>query len=169
MTNTLYNKTNVRIIKRDANDKEKLLSGVEFKLEKLKEENGSYVVDETFTAVTEATDEKGQIQFDELEDGRYRLTETKAAEDYSLLKNPVTIVLDRENGCTADGREYTPDEENTITITIQNRQKFRFPSTGGYGAMYTILGGLALMGAALFMYRLQIRRREGRVSSRKRL
>lgn len=167
ITNTLYSRTNVRIVKQDANDQQ-LLSGVEFKLEKLKEENGTYVVDDSFTALTRSTSAeeqiKGQIQFDDLEDGYYRLTETKAAEGYSLLKDAVTIVLDGQNGCKVDDQDYEPDENNTITITIQNRQKFSFPFTGGRGAAYMILGGLALAGAALFMYRLQIRKKGGKKS-----
>lgn len=167
ITNTLYSRTNVRIVKQDANNQQ-LLSGVEFKLEKLKEENGTYVVDDSFTALKGSTSAeegtKGQIQFDDLEDGYYRLTETKAAEGYSLLKDAVTIVLDGQNGCKVDDQAYTPDENNTITITIQNRQKFSFPFTGGRGAAYMILGGLALAGAALFMYRLQIRKKGGKKS-----
>lgn len=172
ITNTLYNKTGIKIIKQDANTDDNnqviLLSGVEFKLEKLKEENGGYVVDSAFTVKTGTTSAedstKGQLQFDELEEGRYRLTETKAADGYSLLKDPITIVLDRQNGCTVDDELYEVDDNNTITITIKNRQKFSFPSTGGYGTTYMILGGLALAGAALFMYRLQIRKKGGRKS-----
>lgn len=161
--------SNIKIIKRDAENEELLLPGVKFKLEKLKEENGSYTaVDNTFEVMTGTTgstgNEKGQVQFSELEDGHYRLTETKAAEGYSLLKAPVIIVLDQTNGCTVDGQEYSREEDNTIVITVQNRKKFSFPFTGGYGAAYTILGGLALAGAALFMYRLQIRRKGGRAS-----
>lgn len=171
ITNTLYNKTNIKITKQDANkDNDNqviLLPGVEFKLEKLKDDgDNGYTVDDTFTAMTGTTsaDEstKGQLQFNELEDGTYRLTETKAAEGYSLLKDPVLIVLDRQNGCTVDGKDYDVDDNNTISITIKNRQKFSFPSTGGYGTTYMILGGLALAGAALFTYRLQIRRKGGR-------
>lgn len=164
----------IKIIKQDAEDSDQLLSGVEFKLEKLNEENGSYILDDTFEAKTGSTggdgeaDEKGVVQFKALESGYYRLTETKAADGYSLLKEPITVILDQENGCTVDGQAYTPteetSEEKTITITVQNRKKFSFPSTGGYGTTYMILGGLALAGVALFMYRLQIRKKGGRAS-----
>ncbi|MDD6069851.1 MAG: SpaA isopeptide-forming pilin-related protein [Clostridiales bacterium] len=168
ITNTLINKTNIKIIKRDASDETTLLGGVEFKLEKLKEENGIYVVDSTFNALTGTTSSedgtKGQLQFDELEDGIYRLTETKAADNYSLLKEPITIVLDRVNGCKVDNENWNVDENNTITLTISNRLKFELPATGGYGRTIMILGGLAVAGMALFMYRLQICRKGGRKS-----
>lgn len=169
ITNTLINKTNIKIIKRDASDEKILLGGVEFKLEKLKkEENETYVVDSTFNALTGTTSSedgmKGQLQFNELEDGIYRLTETKAADNYSLLKEPITIVLDRVNGCKVDNAKWNVDENNTITLTISNRLKFELPATGGYGRTIMILGGLAVAGMALFMYRLQICRKGGRKS-----
>ena len=110
--------------------------------------------------------------FTELCEGIYRITETKTASGYSLLKSPLYLVIDRENGCTIQEGSSEPQninvdaDTNTITITVSNRLLFELPSTGGYLRAYMIAGGLALAGLALFIYRLQKRRKGARAPRR---
>lgn len=170
ITNTYSPKTNIKITKQDASTK-KPLNGAEFKLEKMKKDTlpGNLVVDNSFETQTVTTSggasgsPLGIAEFKDLEDGTYRLTETKAAENHSLLKDPVIIVINRSDKCLIDNEECEV-VDNTISITISNQARFDLPATGGYGRYIVILGGIALAGVGLFMYRLQKRRKEGNIS-----
>lgn len=170
ITNTYSPKTNIKIKKQDASTKNPL-NGAEFKLEKLKDDgSGNWIVDGGFQAVIKKTEgndsnnkELGTAFFRDLEDGTYRLTEIKASSDHNLLKDPITIVINR-NGRSLVDNEVCKIEDNTIMITISNQSKFHLPATGGYGRYLVILGGLALAGAALLRYKLQNRRKEGKHS-----
>lgn len=170
ITNTYSPKTNIKIKKQDASTKNPL-NGAEFKLEKLKDDgNKNWIVDEGFPAVIQKTDGKdsnnkelGTAIFSDLEDGTYRLTEIKASSDHNLLKDPITIVINRNGKSLVDNKECKI-EDNTIMITISNQSKFHLPATGGYGRYLVILGGLALAGAALLRYKLQNRRKDGKHS-----
>lgn len=171
ITNTYSPKTNIKITKQDASTK-KPLNGAEFKLEKMKKDTspGKLVVDNSFKARTVTTEGKdassnplGIAEFKDLTDGTYRLTETKAAENHSLLKDPVIIVINRNGKSLIDNKECEV-VDNTISITISNQARFDLPATGGYGRYIVILGGIALAGVGLFMYRLQKRRKEGNIS-----
>ena len=168
ITNTYSPKTNIKITKQDASTK-KLLNGAKFKLEKMKENTSTenLVVDDSFKTKPVTTGDSGSpsgiAEFKDLTDGTYRLTETKAAEDHSLLKDPVIIVINRSDKCLIDN-EKCEVVDNTISITISNQARFNLPATGGYGRYIVILGGIALAGGGLFMYRLQKRRKEGNIS-----
>ena len=168
ITNTYSPKTNIKITKQDASTKEPL-NGAEFKLEKMKKDTspGKLVVDDSFKTKPVTTGDSGSpsgiAEFKDLEDGTYRLTETKAAENHSLLKDPVIIVINRSDECLIDN-EKCEVVDNTISITISNQARFNLPATGGYGRYIVILGGIALAGVGLFMYRLQKRRKEGNIS-----
>ncbi len=171
ITNTYSPRTNIKITKQDAST-EKPLNGAKFKLEKMKKDTspGELVVDNSFearTVTTAGTDASsnplGIAEFKDLTDGTYRLTETKAAENHSLLKDPVIIVINRSDKCLIDNEECKV-VDNTISITISNQARFDLPATGGYGRYIVILGGIALAGVGLFMYRLQKRRKEGNIS-----
>lgn len=168
ITNTYSPRTNIKITKQDASTKEPL-NGAKFKLEKMKENTSTenLVVDDSFKTKPVTTGDSGSssgiAEFKDLEDGTYRLTETKAAENHSLLKDPVIIVINRNGESLIDGK-VCKVENNTISITISNQARFNLPATGGYGRYIVILGGIALAGVGLFMYRLQKRRKEGNIS-----
>lgn len=170
ITNTYSPKTNIKITKQDASTK-KPLNGAVFKLEKMKKDisTDKLVVDNSFVAKTVTTSggdsgsPLGIAEFEDLTDGTYRLTETKAAKNHSLLKDPVIIVINRSDKCLIDNEECEV-VDNTISITISNQARFDLPATGGYGRYIVILGGIALAGVGLFMYRLQKRRKEGNIS-----
>ena len=171
ITNTYSPKTNIKITKQDASTK-KPLNGAKFKLEKMKKDTatGELVVDNSFEATTVTTvgvdassNPLGIAEFKDLTDGTYRLTETKAAENHSLLKDPVIIVINRNGNSLIDNKKCEV-VDNTISITISNQARFDLPATGGYGRYIVILGGIALAGVGLFMYRLQKRRKEGNIS-----
>lgn len=178
ITNTYSPKTNIKITKQDASNK-KLLGGVEFKLEKMKENTstGKLVVDESFNYQSVTTGDSGSTlgiaEFKDLEDGTYRLTETKTVAGYNLLKDPITIKINRnqENGTTVDGQSYDfnkASDKNTIELQISNRMKFLLPKTGGYGAMLFILCGMALATLCCLIFFLINLRKEVQYSRHKR-
>ena len=186
ITNVYSPKTNIKITKVDASDKSVKLNDVEFKLEKLTSVTGgqNYVVDGTFEAIKRTTSgtEKisgtgkdtplGIAEFNDLPDGIYRLTETKAKEGYSLLKDPITIKIDRTGTTLVDNENYTfgtnDDTKNTISLHISNRMKFLLPKTGGYGAMLLILCGMALATLCCLIFFLINLRKEVQYSRLKR-
>ena len=180
ITNTYSPKTNIKITKQDASTK-KRLDGVEFKLEKMKENTSTnkLEVDESFKPQLVITGDKdspsgsGIAEFKDLEDGTYRLTETKTVAGYNLLKDPITIKINRnqENGTTVDGKSYdfiNAKDKNTIELKISNRMKFLLPKTGGYGAMLFILCGMALATLCCLIFFLINLRKEVQYSRLKR-
>lgn len=180
ITNTYSPKTNIKIKKQDASTK-KPLNGVEFKLEKMKEDTSTneIEVDESFkpqsviTGDNDSPSGSGIAEFKDLEDGTYRLTETKTVKGYNLLKDPITIKINRnqENGTTVDGKSYdfiNAKDKNTIELKISNRMKFLLPKTGGYGAMLFILCGMALATLCCLIFFLINLRKEVQYSRHKR-
>ena len=174
--NKIHPKTDLKIVKVDASETNKKLGGVEFTLEKgtAGSTAADFKVDTAFgtegsTTMTTGDGENGttlgEALIRDLEEGIYRITETKAHAGYSLLKDPLYLTIDRTNGCkiqegSSEPQDITVDSgTNTITVTVSNRLLFELPSTGGYLRAYMIAGGLALAGLALFIYRLQKRRK----------
>lgn len=174
ITNTYSPKTNIKITKHDASNK-KPLNGVKFKLEKMKEDTSTnkLEVDESFKPQLVITGDKdspsgsGIAEFKDLEDGTYRLTETKTVAGYNLLKDPITIKIDRK-GQTTVNDEACEVKDNTIYLTISNRMKFLLPKTGGYGAMLFILCGMALATLCCLIFFLINLRKEVQYSRLKR-
>lgn len=174
ITNTYSPLTNIKITKVDATDKSKMLNGVKFKLERLLQDNtsggDSFKVDNSFVAKT-ATTAHGIAEFKDLEDGTYRLTETETVKGYNLLKDPITIKINRNkaDGTTVDGQPYDfTTDKNTIELQISNRMKFLLPKTGGYGAMLFILCGMALATLCCLIFFLINLRKEVQYSRHKR-
>lgn len=137
------------------------LDEAEFKLEKL-------TADETITVKTVTTDKLGLAKFENLEDGTYRITETKAPDGYNLLKSPIKVEINRgENSITVDGGKNSIGtlKENTLTIQVANQAKFQLPATGSWSRLILGFTGAIIAGTAVIMYLLlQKRRKEGKTS-----
>lgn len=176
IVNKIHPKTDLKIVKVDASETDKKLGGVEFTLEKgtANSTAEAFAPDPSFGTDGSATmitgdgangTILGEALISDLEEGIYRITETKAHAGYSLLKDPLYLTIDWTNGCkiqegSSDPKDITVDSgTNTITVTVSNRLLFELPSTGGYLRAYMIAGGLVLAGLALFIYRLQKRRK----------
>lgn len=150
------------------------------KVEKFAEENGAkkaldgavfelYQGGEAATAEkigTEyATDEAGELLSPQLSEGTYWLRETKAPAGYTLLANPIQIVIaaERTGGSASGGFALSVDGEtvsDTVTeaystrlqkaegvavVAIENQEGFQLPAAGGAGAAGFLLAGLAGM------------------------
>ena len=169
-------KTNIQILKikaGTAGDNPKKLAGAEFKLEKLTADGTD--IDSDFEARTVATGgingngELGSAKFENLEDGTYQITETKAPEGYNLLKSPIKVEINRkDNSIKVDGgkKNYIGSlQNNTLTIQVANQAKFRLPATGSWSRLILGFTGAIIAGTAVIMYLLlQKRRKEGKTS-----
>ena len=188
LTNTLQNpKFVLDIIKKDAekgeNSNDVLLSGVEFKLEKLVETTAEgktqWVVDKNYPfnstnkgSITGTTGTDGKITpnpFTNLEPGTYRLTETKAHPGYNLLAQPIVIEFTQGGKCSIDGQLI--DDKNkftqsgniyTMTLTVLNRKTPELPHTGADAPSLWLLIGMPLAVAGLLIFTFRYNRKGGR-------
>ena len=192
LTNTLQNpKFVLDIIKKDAekgeNGEDVPLSGVEFKLEKLKAETtgGEPQVDTTYEfndtntgsittgSITATTNGSGEItnMFTDLEPGTYRLTETKAHAGYNLLAQPIKIKFTQDGKCYIDDVEVKKDDKTfipganntyTMTLTVLNRKTPELPHTGADAPSLWLLIGMPLAVAGLLIFTFRYNRKGGR-------
>lgn len=158
----------ITIEKQDSNGAP--LEGAAFKIER-KNASGEYeqVGQEIKTTKKTKTDENGNeinvasAVFDNLEQGEYRITETKAPSGYSLLVNTITVNIPEEGtqqDNNTDKKIYNYDGKTyyfNVTETIKNNKLFDMPEAGG-GFRATIIG-VAIMLIAGGWYILRKRRR----------
>ena len=157
------------------------LTGAAFKLEKLiKGKDGAagtwttvkeFTVDETTTSFT----------FSGLDDGQYKLTETKTPAGYNTI-DPIYFVIEATHGETADvptlktlnayltdanGNKQTEMKDGesvnidlgtvdltagSITTTVVNKSGSELPSTGGIGTtIFYVLGGVLVLAAVVLL------------------
>ena len=186
LTNKLQNpKFGLDIIKQDAEKDKKgndvPLSGVEFKLEKLKAgttTEGEPQVDKDYQfdntnkgSITAITNDRGEITdvFKDLKPGTYRLTETKAHKGYNLLAQPIVIEFTQNGECSIDGQKVTDNTKfvqsgNTYTmhLTVLNRKTPELPHTGADAPSLWLLIGLPLAVAGLLIFTFRYNRKGGR-------
>lgn len=163
----------VNIVKTAA-DKNTPLSGVEFDLyEEVAEKTEGTVPGSTIGMTGEnaekyyklvkhlTTNGEGKVSASGLEKGTYYLVETKTAEGYNLLKEPVKVDLNfvysetwderkeyvegalvkhdvdynRQNAFEKGTTNATELTSGSITANIINRKGFNLPTTGGFGTL----------------------------------
>lgn len=184
ITNTKLG-ANLKVIKQSSNTNQDRLAGVTFTLEKgTKAEDGtitweSLIDGEKTTSAVTTVDGKqtgGEAEFTKLEDGIYRLTETKTAEGHTLLKEPIIITINRKTGeytwrmesvaeeNADDATAYWSATDRTLTLTVTNSTNIVLPLTGGYSPIPIMAGGMALSMAASLLYidKKKRRRKEGK-------
>ena len=163
LTNQLQDaKYKLVITKQDAQDAGIKLGGVEFKLEK-----PDAVPSETKTGKT--AEETGELTFADLTPGSYRLTETKTAEGYTLLAEPIEFTLTADGRCLRDGATFgtvTPDTSGVynIALTIYNRKGFTLPHTGADAPSLWLLIGLPALVAVLLVLVFRYNKKGGKHS-----
>ena len=189
LTNTLQNpKFALDIIKKDAEPNNEgndvLLSGVEFKLEKLvktTEGEPQWVVDKNYkfdstktdfiTGTTGADGKITQNPFTNLEPGTYRLTETKAHPGYNLLAQPIEIKFTQDGKCYIDNVEVKKEDKTfnkganniyTMNLTVLNRKTPELPHTGADAPSLWLLIGMPLAVAGLLIFTFRYNRKGGR-------
>lgn len=146
-----------------------LLGGVEFKLEKLNDDNTTFVT--IGTGVTgSASTGTGQLTFANLSPGEYRLTETKTAAGYTLLSEAIEFTLTTDGKCKLNGTDYdevTQDPASrvyNIALTIYNRKGFTLPHTGADAPSLWLLIGLPALVAVLLVLVFRYNKKGGKHS-----
>ena len=159
----------------------KPLTGAAFKLEKLiKGEDGAA---DTWTTVKEFTVDETttSFTFSGLDDGQYKLTETKTPAGYNTI-DPIYFVIEATHDETADaptlktlnayltdanGNKQTEMKDGesvnidlgtvdltagSITTTVVNKSGSELPSTGGIGTtIFYVLGGVLVLAAVVLL------------------
>ena len=159
----------------------KPLTGAAFKLEKLiKGEDGAA---DTWTTVKEFTADETttSFTFSGLDDGQYKLTETKTPAGYNTI-DPIYFVIEATHDETADaptlktlnayltdanGNKQTEMKDGesvnidlgtvdltagSITTTVVNKSGSELPSTGGIGTtIFYVLGGVLVLAAVVLL------------------
>lgn len=146
-----------------------LLGGVEFKLERLNDDNTTFVT--IGTGVTgSASAGTGQLTFADLSPGEYRLTETKTAAGYTLLSEAIEFTLTTDGKCKLNGTDYdevTQDPASrvyNIALTIYNRKGFTLPHTGADAPSLWLLIGLPALVAVLLVLVFRYNKKGGKHS-----
>lgn len=159
----------------DADDITKDLAGAEFSV---KDVNGNvlgkYTYDVNGNVIllngNRVTDENGVVTFTGLEEGDYFITEEKAPNGYSLLKEPVKVTITAQKDNNGD---YTGEATIAVTngnkagsivnnismkdgnilfnVQIKNYSGISLPGTGGLGTDGFIKLGLALLGVVVVL------------------
>lgn len=169
LTNQLQDaKYNLVITKQDAQDNSIKLGGVEFKLEKL---NDSGAAETTYNGVTGSdSTNQGKCSFASLTPGKYRLTETKTAEGYTLLAEPIEFTLTADGKCQRSNGEFITVSKDTasgvynIALTIYNRKGFTLPHTGADAPSLWLLIGLPALVAVLLVLVFRYNKKGGKHS-----
>ena len=159
----------------------KPLTGAAFKLEKLiKGKDGAA---DTWTTVKEFTGDETttSFTFSGLDDGQYKLTETKTPVGYNTI-DPIYFVIEATHDETADaptlktlnayltdanGNKQTEMKDGesvnidlgtvdltagSITTTVVNKSGSELPSTGGIGTtIFYVLGGVLILAAVVLL------------------
>lgn len=164
LTNQLQDaKYKLVITKQDAQDNSIKLGGVEFKLEKL----NTVPIETPKTGTTAAG--TGELTFADLTPGNYRLTETKTAEGYTLLAEPIEFTLTAGGQCLRDGAAFgakTTDASGVynIALTVYNRKGFTLPHTGADAPSLWLLIGLPALVAVLLVLVFRYNKKGGKHS-----
>lgn len=147
------------------NEKNERLEGAEFKLEKKVKPNS-----DEWKTITKVDGTAGDVfEFKGIDDGEYRLTETKASDNYDKLSDPIYFTvtaghvdgadpsLNTFSGDITSGNvgemKFTANKENGILSTIiQNKPGSSLPETGGMGTTVLYAAGtLMILAAAAFL------------------
>lgn len=159
------------------------LSDVEFTLQKKGADNafanlgvvektagtkGSYVVnaDAANTNYTVTTGNDGTLVIRGLAEGTYQLTETKTANGYVLLKDPIVIEITADKNesneytgvatAKVNGKDATLVADGSsnsalVPVKVQNQKGFSLPSTGRAGIYASTIGGVVLLAAGVVL------------------
>ena len=144
----------LKIIKKDATNSSKLLEGATFKLERLKQLNGEWVVDTNWRPnaagspnadkhyMTRTTDEKGELIFETLSPGTYRLTETEPPKGgYAASFTPVNVTLGADKLGKTETIEITNSTPQTFTFTKVAAEDNGKTLQGAEFALYPLVCG----------------------------
>ncbi len=153
--NVLLNVTNttkrvlLRLTKMDE-DMATRLSDATFLLE---EEEGG--ISKTLT-----TGSNGTLVFDNLKCNiRYRLTETNPPDGYIRVEEPIYFTINEDGTVIVEDHTYAIAGTSAFNIIVTNQKALPLPGTGGGGNLIYLACGILIMGAALALIIIKLRRK----------
>ncbi len=166
---TKHYTSTIIIDKFETGSPESKLPGAKFVLKNA--EGKFYHVDETTHVVTwkdtqaEATevttDAEGGAQFGGLADGTYYLVETAAPSGYTVLTDPIEVVVDGSDSTAIGLNESEIFLALSEFVRVSNTPGSVLPSTGGIGTyIFYIVGGVLVAAAVVFVLMLSRERKK---------
>ena len=163
--NVTNNKVHWDIIKRSSSSKDLVLEGAEFLLQTT-DKSKTYYGKSGEKGIVQWYSKKTEDGFSnavaELEEGTYKLTETKAPVGYALSSEEPWEITIGENGSLisikSKGVDVTDklveEDGKLVHFYFENTAIYALPSAGGEGIFgYLISGILLMMAGALFLYK----------------
>ena len=126
-----------------------LLPGAKFEVK-----NANNEIVATLTTGAEQSGKKGIATLPDLLPGEYTITEIQSPEGYSLLANPVTVVVGTTEGNSNTGDSYyeVVNDENkhyyNLKLKVINNKLFTMPEAGGRNIFMMTLAGTAMIALA---------------------
>jgi LPXTG-motif cell wall-anchored protein len=135
------------------------LSGVVFTLNPWSDTLNDWDYSDAATLTETSAVSTGEVDFPQLLDGTYLLTETKTADTYALPAGEWKIVVNTSTqsvDITAVGSPPAFQKPTTGSYTgkyvVQNYHPYTMPMTGGSGTLYFTIGGIVLVGLAVILF-----------------
>lgn len=159
--------SSVKIIKKgEENGKDILLPNAKFKIEKETTANNFSSPNPNGSDYILSTNENGELIFENLSPGNYKITEIESPKEYTLLTDSITVTLPYTTNSNANSAIESKSAGVTdgnityyygITYTIKNNKLFNMPASGG--RFKATLIGIAVMIMAAGCYILRHRRK----------
>ena len=159
--------SSVKIIKKgEENGKDILLPNAKFKIEKETTANNFSSPNPNGSDYILSTNKNGELTFENLSPGNYKITEIESPKEYTLLTDSITVTLPYTTNSNANNAIESKSEGVTdgnityyygITYTIKNNKLFNMPASGG--RFKATLIGIAVMIMAAGCYILRHRRK----------
>ena len=102
----------------------------------------------------------GKLTLNGLDAGTWYLKEITAPNGYNLLAGPVSVEIadaDLDGAVTVDNAEL---ENGLVPLTVENDNGFQLPVTGGMGTILFTAAGVVLMGAAVILLVIALKRKK---------
>lgn len=118
---------------------------------KFSKNGNTYKVDAEGTVTEIETDATGEFEIVGLDEGSYKLHETKAPAGYNKLAEDLDVVITSTYDETALTATYKINNADPATIEVENKTGGLLPETGGIGTTIFYVVGSILMLAALVL------------------
>lgn len=130
------------------------LKGVKAKRSNYRYQQAAYIVDTDGSEMELKLAANNTLSVAGLAAGTYYLDETATVPEYNLLKSTIKIVISptygtdgKLNGYTVNTSKIDIENQNTVTVSVENKKGFTLPSTGGQGMVALVAAGICLMAA----------------------
>ena len=107
------------------------------------------------------SDTLGKLTLKGLDEADWYLVETKAPDGFNLLVAPVKVTITDTKEEALDGKVTDADiPTGLVPLTVENDDGFQLPVTGGMGTILFTAVGIVLMGAAIILVIVVMRKRK---------